>query len=447
MKTKNIVIGGLGLLLSHTHLHANELTNPGFEANPPTTGWGNHIGHSILPWVLGTGNSSNVIRTDGGQSATFGNQGPIFDASGSPAGTVRHYLDIAQGSNDFYQSFTSGITGTVTFGGYFSTRQNFQGTARVTLRKDVGTAGQILGQSNQVTLPGGDSKNDPWTLVSYTAEVVSGQTYSLVIQMDNNMNFDEGFVRLKGDQPDVKPGDLVGSLDSTLGDSLAVDINILATLKPKTNPCCPPINKDVIMKQLTPMFQPNGGSNSNYRMNFSATQEFNNQMLHYVDYVNSMQPQINAIITNWRVFEKEPGGPGSPLPTSPGLGTVVEEFFTTFSTNQPHTNHGNTSQSFKMKPNHWYRIQTGTYFNGDLKFFESKCAVSSYWVNYMVMQNKSGKVPESKFVVFDEKRVGRTFDVKRSNPGKPSRAQSDKKAPQDLKKRKINPALKRLRQR
>ncbi|HFC30191.1 MAG TPA: hypothetical protein ENJ44_04005 [Oceanospirillales bacterium] len=60
--------------------------------------------------------------------------------------------------------------------------------------------------------------------------------------------------------------------------------------------CCAPINKDVIMRQLTPVFQPNGGSNAKYRLNFAATSQFNNQMQNYLNYVHSMKNPINSLI-------------------------------------------------------------------------------------------------------------------------------------------------------
>ena len=168
------------------------LVNGDFESNPPPN-FGNNIGWSISPWVLGIGNASNVVKVDGPGGFNYGSLGPESDASAPVAGIPQHYLDIANGSNDFYQSFTPQCSGQVEFGGSFSTRGNLAGTAAVTLRVGVVTSGSIVGISNTVNLPAGNSKTDPWTLASFTAPITASTTYSFVVSMDDNMNFDNGF--------------------------------------------------------------------------------------------------------------------------------------------------------------------------------------------------------------------------------------------------------------
>lgn len=383
---------------------SNILQNPGFENNPPAN-WGNNVGHSIAPWVPGGGDRPNVVKVNGGIEAAWYNDGPKFDASGSPAGTTRHYLDITRGSNHFYQEFTSQGNGLAHFGGYFSTRQNRQGTARVWISRKVNNPVSSnghwvpLNSGNVVTLLGGNSKNDPWTRVHHTATLQPNRAYRLYIHMDNDMNFDEGFVSFDGLPPvSGKPSVTHQTAGATH------DLSSLGHLKPpKPNPCCPPINQNVIMRQLTQVAQPGGGSLANYRMNFAATQTFRNQMQHYIAYVNSMNPQINAIITTWRIIDRGPGPAGSSPPAS-GFSPVVADFHTTFSTNaQP--NLGNT-QGYTMKPNRWYWIHTGTYFNGDLQFFDKKkCSTSSYRVNWMVLTNKSSRSQEGVLVISDGKRI------------------------------------------
>ncbi|HKR64362.1 MAG TPA: hypothetical protein VJZ00_11575 [Thermoanaerobaculia bacterium] len=176
----------------------NVLVNGDFESSgPPALVNGNNINHPAPPWVFGSGNQPNVVQVDGPGGYNYSNNGPESDATHPGAGIPQHYLDIANGSNDFYQSFTPKCDGVVVFGGSFSTRADSSGTATVTLRKGVGTSGAIVGVTNTVTLPAGNSATDPWTPVSYTATMVAGQTYSFVVSMDNNMNFDEGFVRYR----------------------------------------------------------------------------------------------------------------------------------------------------------------------------------------------------------------------------------------------------------
>ena len=104
--TQALSVAGTSLILT-TGAFANQLTNGDFELNPPASGFGNHIGHPITPWVLGSGDPSSFIKTNQGINAT--GQGPRKDASNEPSGTIRHYLDIANGSNDFYQTFIAKV--------------------------------------------------------------------------------------------------------------------------------------------------------------------------------------------------------------------------------------------------------------------------------------------------------------------------------------------------
>ena len=52
---------GAGLMFT-TGAYANELVNGDFELNPPTSGFGNHVGHPITPWVLGSGGNSTSLE-------------------------------------------------------------------------------------------------------------------------------------------------------------------------------------------------------------------------------------------------------------------------------------------------------------------------------------------------------------------------------------------------
>jgi len=200
----------------------NVVVNGNFEASPPPVN-GNNIGWSISPWVLGTGNSSNVVKVDGPGGFDYGSNGPESDALAPGAGVSQHYLDITNGSNDFYQSFIPECSGQLEFGGSFSTRINSAATASVTLRQGVGTSGTIVGTTNIVNLPGGTSKTDPWTLASFTVPIIAWQTYSFIVQMDNNMNFDNGFATY---QVDCRSVGVNKDLKNTTG-QIANDIEIL----------------------------------------------------------------------------------------------------------------------------------------------------------------------------------------------------------------------------
>lgn len=179
----------------------NLIANAGFENNPPTA-FGNNIGHSISPWILGPGNTSNVVKVDGPGGFNYGNFGPQSDSSnnggGAGAGVQQHYLDIAAGANDFYQAFPVPLCGAapgqsrqVTFSGWFSTRDNLSGNGSITIRSGAGLTGTPLATVN-VSLPApASSATAPWVNASGSVTVQAGTTISYVVAMDNNLNFDE----------------------------------------------------------------------------------------------------------------------------------------------------------------------------------------------------------------------------------------------------------------
>jgi hypothetical protein len=184
------------VLLFPSAVSANVLINGNFESNPPATN-GNHLGWSVAPWVvgtLGTSNQPNVVRVDGPGGFNYGSAGPESDASAPGAGIPQHYLDVAGTTNDFYQSFTPACDGDVDFGGSFSTRDNLSGKGSVAIRLGNGISGTLVGSTNVVSLPAGNSKTDPWKNVSFTVPVTAGTTYSFVVTLDANVNFDNGFV-------------------------------------------------------------------------------------------------------------------------------------------------------------------------------------------------------------------------------------------------------------
>ena len=196
-----ILLAGLALsAVSATAGAQNLIANPGFENNPPPNS-GNNIGWPISPWILGPGNASNVVKVDGG--TTYNNAGPRFDADPTTnvLGVVQHYLDIADGSNDFYQSFVvpscgaaPGQTRQATFSGWFSTRDNDGGTGGIRILEGAGLSGTVLAQQ-PANLPAPanppGSMDSPWVQVQGTVTVQAGSTISYVVAMTNNLNFDE----------------------------------------------------------------------------------------------------------------------------------------------------------------------------------------------------------------------------------------------------------------
>lgn len=204
---------GLALALCAAQASAQNLIgNPGFEQNAPGA-FGNNIGHPITPWILGTGNTSNVVKVDGGATYNYGNGGPSLDADpATGVGVQQHYLDIAAGANDFYQSFTvpecggalPGVTRQANFSGWFSTRDNLSAsTASISIRQGVGTGGTLLATANAnlpAPVPPATSGTSGWVQVSGVVDIPAGATISYVVAMDNNANFDQAALSFSGNQ-------------------------------------------------------------------------------------------------------------------------------------------------------------------------------------------------------------------------------------------------------
>ncbi len=185
----------------------NLILNPGFEDSPPSS-YGNNVGHSISPWTIGVGNDPNVVRVNGAPAPDLSGitYGPDFDAqnggTGAGDGVFQHYLDVANGSNDFYQSFTVPACGTnpsdvdYTLSGYFSLRTAATGggpeTGTILLREGTGLAGAVVtGSTATATMPAISGRPDSWHFTSASVALTQGQTYSYVVSMGNNVNFDE----------------------------------------------------------------------------------------------------------------------------------------------------------------------------------------------------------------------------------------------------------------
>ncbi|MGB5418689.1 LamG-like jellyroll fold domain-containing protein, partial [Algibacter sp.] len=174
----------------------NLLVDSGFN-NKTGLSNGNNIGVDISPWILGGGSSANIVKVDGAGGYDYGNGGPFEDANPLTGdGEDQYYLDIASGSNDFYQSFIVGFSAELTYGGYFSSRDGFStGTARLRVfTGSTGSSGTLVADSGTfaVTPIGGDSENTPWLLSEGVVSIPAG-TYSFVVSMNDDVNFDEGY--------------------------------------------------------------------------------------------------------------------------------------------------------------------------------------------------------------------------------------------------------------
>jgi hypothetical protein len=344
----------------------NVLVNPGFESNPPSA-FGNNIGYPIPPWTLGSGQTSNVVTVDGPGGLDYGSNGPESDASGTAAPKPQHYLDIADGSNTFYQVFTPRCSGSVRFGGSFSTRANSSGTARVEIHLgNTGPAGTLVGSTNAVTLPGGNSKTDPWTKVTFSVPVTAGQAYSFVVFMDNELNFDEGFVTYVENCPGA-------------------------------DPCCPPWNTTTLQESL--FYQGTAGIAAPYTLRFQPATLLSNQMQSYINYLNTVNAAITQITIEFRLHDAGTGA------TPVGGAQLGVSHYITWQSGL--TTGGFPAPAFfsgtpeTMVINHWYIVHTGIYLENNQRFFGDACANNDVAVRIEVRALSNAVAPRAVLVIRD----------------------------------------------
>lgn len=197
-----LLVSAVTIFATKSSAGPNVLTNGDFESYPQSS-MANNIPGVVTPWVVGGGQQPNVVKVLANGSYHYA-AGPWRDASNATGTGPRHYLDITNGHNDIYQSFTPPCNGEVEFGGFFSSRcedngRSFAGTGSVRIVQGTGTTGATIGTTLTVNLPAGhNAHTDPWVPTPpATATVVGGQTYSFVVTMDNDVNFDEAYVRYK----------------------------------------------------------------------------------------------------------------------------------------------------------------------------------------------------------------------------------------------------------
>lgn len=323
----------------------NVLVNGNFELNPPPN-LGNNIPWSIAPWTLGTGQQANVVKVDGPGGYDYGTNGPESDASAPGAGIEQHYLDISAGSNQFYQAFTPQCSGRVEFGGSFSTRANSAGTGSVMIREGDGFTGNIVGATNTVNLPGGISATDPWTTVTFTVPVTAFQTYSFIVAMDNNMNFDNGFVRY------------------------------LTACEP-IDPCCPPWTTAMLEQVM--FYQGTGSIAAPYTLHYQPNATFSGQMQNYINYLNSLNAAITQITINFRLHD---GGTGN----TPVMGALLgSQYWVTWTASPGPPPAPQNFFPTQLQINQWYVIHTGIYLEGGQQFFPASCADNDIGVRIQVV--------------------------------------------------------------
>jgi hypothetical protein len=348
-------IAAVGIMPAGMAHAQNVLVNSDFSQGAPST-MGNHVNQFSPPgWTFGPGQSPNVVTVDGPGGYNYGTNGPQSDATGT--GNIQHYLDIANGGNSFYQTFTPTCSGNVEFGGAFSTRGNGAARASIAIRQGNGLNGTLVGTTQQTNLPRGTSMTDPWRQVSYTTALQAGQTYSFVVTMDNNSNFDDGFVEF----------DNCPSTDSM------IDL------------CCTPWTETKSGAALQPVPGP-GGLFSNYTVKYQAIASSNTQMVAYANYLDAVDPAFEDLKGTFTVAAYGNGAtPNSSGVSVPGAG-------------QQQVNWGGTNgtypsnafwSGFPFQQNTWYGFTTTVIARdaqrNDLGLFEESCEPTTVYYRVQSM--------------------------------------------------------------
>jgi len=348
-------IATIGFLPTSAAHAQNVLVNSDFSTGAPSS-MGNHVNQfSPSGWTFGNGQRPNVVTVDGPGGYNYGSNGPESDATGS--GNIQHYLDIANGGNSFYQSFTPTCSGNVEFGGAFSTRANGAASASIAIRQGDGLNGSLVGTTQRITLPRGNSKTDPWRRVSYTTALQANQTYSFVVTMDNNSNFDDGFVEF----------DNCPETDSM------IDL------------CCTPWTEIKSGAALQPVPGP-GGLFSNYTVKYQAVASSNAQMTAYSNYLDAVNPAFEDLKGTFTVAAHGTGATPSPSGSSvPGAG-------------QQQVNWGGSNgtypsnafwSGFPFQQNVWYGFTTTIIARDaqrqDMGLFEERCEPTTVYYRVQSM--------------------------------------------------------------
>ena len=168
----------------------NQLVNPSFEV-PSVT----NIGNNFLTWPIngwnGVGSAPNFVKVNG----VAGQGGPISAQEGV------QYLDIVNGSADFYQEFEFQCNTEVFFSGYFSVRDGRTSTGRIDIiRVNSDNTTDIVASSNQLNMP---STANIWYLASGNAVLPAGN-YRFNVSMGNDSNFDSACFSF--DNPNIDAG-------------------------------------------------------------------------------------------------------------------------------------------------------------------------------------------------------------------------------------------------
>ena len=352
-------IAAIGILPAGLAHAQNVLTNPGFEDNVASYNNGNNFPSGVVGWTFASGQGPNVVKVDGPNGYNYGTNGPESDANASTgSGTPQHYLDIRDGSNSFHQTFTPECSGNVRFGGSFSGRGNRGARASIAIREGSnGGSGALVGATNQVTIPSGNSQTTPWTDVSYTTSLNAGQTYSFVVTMDNQANFDDGYVEF----------DNCPSTDSMI------------------NLCCTPWTEIKSGAALQPVPGP-GGLFSNYTVKYQAVASTNAQMVAYANYLDAVVPAFEDLKGTFTVAAY--GNGSTPSSSASNVSGAGQQQVNWGGTNSTYPSNAFWS-GYPFQQDTWYGFTTTVIARDaqrqDLGLFEENCEPTTVYYRVQSM--------------------------------------------------------------
>ncbi len=235
----------------------------------------------------------------------------------------------------------------MTFRGFFSSRLGpagpLGGTGSIAIRQGTGFNGQLVNQTPVASLT-----TATWTPVQATATVVSGQPYSFVVTMDNNLNFDEASVIYNADCVPPTPA----------------------------NPCCPPFSAQTLQDSFA--YQGTGGISAPYTLKWAPPASLNAQMQAYINYIglNPGITNINIAFTAWNA-----GTGNAPGTTGAQVGGPNQRTWTENAAPSGSTNFFNNGI---MQVGTWYLIRSQIFLNDGQTFFPADCATRSFYVRVQV---------------------------------------------------------------
>jgi hypothetical protein len=160
------------------------------------------------------------------------------------------------------------------------------------------------------------------------------------------------------------------------------------------NPCCPPWNRDRLAEML--FYKGSGSIAAPYTLTFQPTATFKSQMQAYIDYLNSINPAIQAITIDWRLHDQGTGNTPT-VPLGPQVDVTAYTTWTRGGNGTPAIT-GDPSffsipQPYPMVIGTWYRVHTGIYLENGQVFFGDACAVNEIWVRVQVLKRGGQQEP------------------------------------------------------